>query len=79
VALTVIANPASGRGRVARLLPEITATLAAIGIDARVVTTRDAQDLRDAVRGAREAGDARVKIARVNIPAAVIRAGDGDS
>jgi diacylglycerol kinase (ATP) len=60
VTLTVVANPASGRGRVARLLPEITATLAADGIKARVITTQDAQDLREAVRGAREAGDARV-------------------
>jgi diacylglycerol kinase (ATP) len=60
VALTVVANPSSGKGRVARLLPDVESTLRAQGVDARIVTTRDADDLRHAVRQAREAGDARV-------------------
>lgn len=58
--LTVVANPSSGRGRVARLLPEITAALTVAGIDAQVVISQDADDLRAAVRRARDAGDPRV-------------------
>lgn len=60
MALTVVANPSSGKGRVARLLPDVVATLDAQGVDARIVTTRDAEDLRHAVRQARQAGDDRV-------------------
>ena len=60
MSLTLVANPSSGRGRVARLLPEIEAALATEGIDARVALSRDAGDLRACVRSAREAGDPRV-------------------
>lgn len=60
--LTVIANPSSGHGRVARILPEVTATLANAGIEAQVVVTRDAPDLRAAVRRARDAGEERVLV-----------------
>lgn len=58
--VTVVANPSSGRGRVARLLPEITAALAADGIAASVTLTHDAQHLRDCVRQARLAGEERI-------------------
>lgn len=58
--LTLVANPSSGRGRVAKLLPGIQAALAAEGIDARIHLSRDPEDLRAAVRGARDAGDPRV-------------------
>lgn len=60
MSLTLVANPSSGRGRVARLLPEIEAALATESIEARIVISRDAGDLRACVRRAREAGDARV-------------------
>ena len=60
MSLTLVANPSSGRGRVARLLPEIEAALAAEGIAARIAVSRDAGDLRACVRSAREAGDPRV-------------------
>lgn len=60
MSLTLVANPSSGRGRVARMLPAIQAALAAEGIDARVAVSRDAEDLRSSVRRARDAGDERV-------------------
>jgi len=62
VALTVVANPTSGRGRVQRILPEIEAALSGTGIEANVILTRDADDVRSAVRAARDAGDARVLV-----------------
>ncbi|MFM1964324.1 MAG: hypothetical protein RL134_49 [Actinomycetota bacterium] len=58
--LTVIANPSSGRGRVGKVLPEVTAALSGAGFDTRVVVTRDAEDLTRAVRAVRQAGDSRV-------------------
>lgn len=58
--VTVVANPSSGRGRVSRILPEVTAALAAAGVGTRVVVTKDARDLRDAVRQSRDQGDERV-------------------
>ena len=58
--ITVVANPSSGRGRVSRILPEVTSALSGAGVDARVVVTKDARDLRDAVRRSRDQGDARV-------------------
>jgi diacylglycerol kinase (ATP) len=60
VAMTIVANPASGRGRVRRLLPEVMSALSGVGIDARVVLTQDATDLRTAVRRERESGADRV-------------------
>lgn len=60
MSLMLVANPSSGRGRVARMLPAIQAALAAEGIDARVAVSRDAEDLRSSVRRARDAGDSRV-------------------
>ena len=60
MSLTLVANPSSGRGRVARMLPAIQAALAAEGIDARIAVSRDAEDLRSSVRRARDAGDERV-------------------
>lgn len=62
MSLTVIANPTSGRGRVARVLPEITAALSEAGVESRVVVTQDAADLRAAVRRARDDGDPRVLV-----------------
>lgn len=62
MSLTVVANPASGRGRVAGILPEVERALAAAGVDARVVVTRDGDDVRSAVRAARDAGDERVLV-----------------
>ena len=58
--LTVVANPTSGRGRVARLLPQIVSALTAQGIDSRVVLSRDGDHLRSAVREVRDAGAERV-------------------
>ena len=58
--MTVVANPTSGRGRAQRLLPVITATLEAEGIEPHVVVTRDADDVRQTVRAARAAGAERV-------------------
>lgn len=58
--ITLVANPTSGRGRVSRLLPEIRSVLHAEGIDVRLAVSQDGADLRRIVRGAREAGDARV-------------------
>lgn len=60
MSLMLVANPSSGRGRVARMLPAIQAALAAEGIDARIAVSRDAGDLRSSVRRARDAGDSRV-------------------
>lgn len=60
MSLTLVANPSSGRGRVARLLPAIQAALAAEGIDARISVSHDAEDLRSSVRRVRDAGDERV-------------------
>lgn len=62
MSLTVIANPTSGRGRVARVLPEITAALSEVGVESHVVVTQDAADLREAVRRVRDAGDPRVLV-----------------
>ncbi len=58
--LTLVANPSSGRGRMARMLPQIRSVLAALGIDTQIEVSRDADDLRRHVRSAREAGDERV-------------------
>lgn len=58
--ITVIANPSSGRGRAARLLPQVRATLASLGLDGRIVVTKDADDLRGSVRHARDSGEERV-------------------
>ena len=60
MAFTVVANPTSGRGRVSRILPEVTSALTRIGVDAHVVVTTDARDLREAVRRSRDQGDERV-------------------
>jgi diacylglycerol kinase (ATP) len=62
VAITIIANPTSGRGRAGRLLPEVTACLSAHGVGADVHVTHDAEDLRRSVRAARDAGHERVII-----------------
>ena len=58
--LTLVANPSSGRGRVGRMLPEMRSVLAEQGLEARIVVSRDADDLRRHVRSVREAGDERV-------------------
>lgn len=58
--LTLVANPSSGRGRVGRMLPEMRSVLAEQGLEARIVVSQDADDLRRHVRSVREAGDERV-------------------
>ena len=58
--LTLVANPSSGRGRVGRMLPEMRSVLAEQCLEARIVVSRDADDLRRHVRSVREAGDERV-------------------
>lgn len=60
--IPVIANPSSGRGRTARLLPEVVAALADGGFQADVVLSRDAQHLREAVRTERDRGSERILI-----------------
>lgn len=58
--IRLIANPTSGRGRAADLVPEAVDALAEAGIAVEVRFTRDAADLRAAVREAREAGEERI-------------------
>ena len=60
MSVTVVANPSSGRGRVASMLPLVTSTIEGEGLEVKVVVTRDASELRDRVRESREAGDERV-------------------
>jgi sec-independent protein translocase protein TatC len=59
VAITIIANPTSGRGRAGRALPEVMAYLSAHGVAADVHVTQDAEDLRRSVRVARDSGHER--------------------
>lgn len=60
MALTIIANPTSGRGRAGRVLPSVTGSLSSHGIATDVHVTHDAEDLRRAVRIARDCGHERV-------------------
>ncbi len=58
--MAVVVNPASGRGRAARILPTVSGALAKHGFEAEITVTRDADDLRAAVRRARAAEAERV-------------------
>lgn len=60
MAIRLIANPTSGRGRAGRLIPQVIESLESAGIAPEIVITRDAQDLRASVRDARDAGAERV-------------------
>lgn len=60
MAIRVVANPTSGRGRAGRVVPQVVEALDQRGIRADVVITRDGSDLSRAVREARDAGDERV-------------------
>jgi len=62
VTLTVVANPSSGRGRTARILPEVLRALEGAGRHAQVVLTGSAADVTAAVRSVRQAGDERVLV-----------------
>lgn len=60
--ITVVANPSSGRGRTARILPEVMRAVEGLGREARVVITDRAADVTAAVRSVREAGEERVLV-----------------
>lgn len=60
MAIRVIANPSSGRGRAGRAIPVIAQTLADLGIQAHVTISRDARHFARSVREVRDAGDERV-------------------
>lgn len=62
MAIRVVANPSSGKGRAGRQLPLVLETLDGLGLAYDVVTTRDAAHLRESVRAARETGHDRVII-----------------
>jgi diacylglycerol kinase (ATP) len=58
--LTLVANPTSGRGRVARVVPDAVAALESAGIRVDVNWTRDGQHLREVIRRERDSGADRV-------------------
>ena len=60
MAIRVIVNPSSGRGRAGGLVPQIQQTLAEIGQAAAIDVARDGPDLAAVVRRARDLGDERV-------------------
>ena len=62
MAIRVIANPSSGRGRAGRLVPQVSDALSGAGVRADIVITRDGADFARAVRERRDAGDERVVV-----------------
>ena len=58
--IRLVANPTSGRGRAGSLVPEAVAALTERGVDVEVRFTTDADDLRSAVREARDSGAERL-------------------
>lgn len=60
MAIRVIVNPSSGRGRAGRLVPEVEQALVGLGLEPAIEITRDGSDLAAAVQRARESGDERV-------------------
>lgn len=60
--ITVVANPSSGRGRTARILPEVIRAVEGSGREVRVVITDRAADVTAAVRSVRDAGEERVLV-----------------
>ena len=61
--VTVAVNPAAGRGRAERMLPELHAALLQRGLDPSIIVTADAGDLRRVVAAARDRGDGMVGVA----------------
>lgn len=60
--IRIVVNPSSGRGRAGRILPVVQEAMTGVGRDTTVVVTRDADDLRRAVRSARDEGAERVVV-----------------
>lgn len=62
MALTVVVNPSSGKGRARRIIPEALAVIRQCGCDPRVVVTGNADDVRRAVAAVRADGEERVVV-----------------
>jgi diacylglycerol kinase (ATP) len=90
--LAVLANPAAGRGRLGRLLPEILARLAGAGAPVRVLEAADAVGAEDACRTAVAGGAAALvavggdgtvhtalqAVAGTSVPLGIVAAGTGN-
>lgn len=60
--VALVVNPASGRGRAQRLLPEIVTALNNVGMSPEIVLTHDGDEVRHAVRRERDSGAPRVLV-----------------
>ena len=62
VRITLVVNPASGRGRAQRIVPEVVDALHRRGIHAEIVLTHHGDEVRSVVRRERDSGAARVLV-----------------
>jgi diacylglycerol kinase (ATP) len=90
--IAVLANPAAGRGRLARLLPDVLARLGGAGADVRLLEAPDAARAEDACRAAVAEGAAAVvavggdgtvhtalqAVAGTRVPLGIVPAGTGN-
>lgn len=62
MSVTVIVNPSSGKGRARRVIPQALEAMRQCGTVPRVRVSTSADDVRDAVAQARDAGDERIVV-----------------